>query len=369
MPYPLRFFGAGYEMEIDGVIIPPRCTVEVTFRTLNEQFLLRPDRKAKAAVLACLGRAAARHPGVQLHVASMLSNHGTLLCTPDSEAALSDFMQEFMSTSARKVNRLRGRRGTFWARRYRAIPIVGEAKIDERFAYVLTQGTKENLVWSARDWPGLQSVDAWLGGAPLVGYWRNRQAEGERRRRLERKRRRAAQRGQAMSAGKTEPQFIEYRISLVPPPHWAHLSVGQQRARVADMVRRDDESTRARHEQDGTEPLGVRGILAQDPFGQPANPKRSPAPLCHAPDRRTRRAYQKAYRAYRERYDASVRALDAQVPALGFAAGTATPSLVCRPPRRDPNRPTGASVRESARGAAFPPGGTAEPRGAPAHRD
>jgi hypothetical protein len=346
MGYPLRFYGAGQDIEIDGVRIPGRCTVEVTFRTLNEQYLLRPDRETKAATLACLGRAYARHPGVCLHVASVLSNHGTLYCTPDSAGVLSDFMRDFMSSTATKVNRLRGgRRGPVWARRYRAIPVLGEAKLVERFAYVLTQGTKENLVWSARDWPGVQSVDALLGGAPLVGYWRDRRAESEQRRQLQRKRQRAARRrgaaGSGSSAGlgaglgagldKVEPKWIEYPIPLVPPPQWAHLPVGQQRARVADIVRRDDELTRARHQRDGTKPLGRRGVLAMDPFAAPANPKRSPAPLVHAPNRRVRRAFRKAHRAYGERYRASRQALTAQVAAAGFLPGTTTPPLRCPP--------------------------------------
>lgn len=54
MGNPLRLFGADQAFEIDGVVIPPRCAVEVTFRTQQQRFLLRPERETNELLLGCL---------------------------------------------------------------------------------------------------------------------------------------------------------------------------------------------------------------------------------------------------------------------------------------------------------------------------
>ena len=96
------------------------------------------------------------------------------------------------------------------------------------------------------------------------------------------------------------PLYVDYPIELVPMLHWEHLAPGQRRARVAAMLRNDEEKTRARHQREGTRPLGVRAILATKPFSAPASPKKSPAPLCHAGSKLERKAFRAAYRRYVE---------------------------------------------------------------------
>lgn len=329
MGYPLRFMGTGVAQEIDGVIIPARCTVEVTVRTLNQQFLLRPDEETNTLLLGCFGRAYDRYRALNPHVLQSLSDHIQFLATPESPQVLSDFMRDFLSTLSKGVNGHRGREGKFWQRRYRSIPAVDEATIDDRFRYILTQGTKENLVRSARDWPGVHCIDALLGGPPLVGRWRDRMAEYELRRQRERKRARAEARGERVAAvnPRIDEVWIEYPIELVPPPHWQSLRPGQRRARVAAMLRADDHATAERHRRDGTAPLGVSRILAVSPFDRPAEPKSSPAPLCHAPTKAARSAFRVVYRRFVECVRAASAKLGALVAKVGLPVGATTPPL------------------------------------------
>jgi hypothetical protein len=326
MGYPRRFFGSDRPIEINGVTIPPKCTVAVTARTHQQALLLRPDREATDTILACFGRAAHRYSGLNLHVLDARSNHVTFLATPDLPVTLSSFMRDFLSTTAKQINALRGRDGTFWERRYSAIPVIDEAELEARFRYILTQGTKENLVWSARDWPGVTSIHTLLGGAPMIGRWRDHSAEYELRRQADRRRDRASADAQPPSNA-DQAVWREYPIRHVPLPHWANLKPGQQRARVAAMLHEDDAETKERHRRAGTRPLGVPAILAADPHARPLNSKKSPAPLCHASTSAARKAFRIAYRRFVECTRAAALALTKALPSAGFPVGCTTPPL------------------------------------------
>ena len=305
MAYPRRFAGTdaldgATHFDDEGVQLPGRFTVEITFRTFQERFLLRPSDEVNALVLGCLGRAAHRYRGLGLHAATFLSNHGNLLATPDCAATMSNFMRDFGSTLGRRINDHLGRKGTFWSRRYRSIPAVDEAAVEDRFRYVLTQGTKENLVWSADQWPGVHSIHALRGGKQLVGRWRDFTAEAVLRQQVNRKHQRAERRGVQFIREVVPEIWREYPVQFVPLPHWQQDKPGTIRQRVANIIRMDAEQTRQRHERDGTRPMGRRLILQVDPFDAPEEPKRSPAPMCHASTNAGRRAYRRGYRAFAE---------------------------------------------------------------------
>jgi putative transposase len=334
MGYPRRFFGSDRPIESDGATIPPKCTVEVTVRTHQQVLLLRPDREANHIILACFGRAYDRYPGLNLHVLDTLSNHVTFLATPDSPATLSSFMRDFLSTLAKQINALRGRDGTFWERRYRAIPTVDEAALEDRFRYVLTQGTKENLLWSAREWPGVTSIHTLLGGPSLVGRWRDHTAEYELQRQADRRCDRATAGGDAAHPPAPPQVWREYPIRHVPLPHWAHLKSGEQRARVAAILHEDDKATEERHRRARTQPLGVSAILAADPHARPIDSKKSPAPLCHASTRAARKAFRIAYRRFVEATRAAAVALAESLSTAGFPVGSTTPPIAHRTARR-----------------------------------
>src|SRR5690606_24203834 len=90
---------------------------------------------------------------------------------------------------AREVNRLHGWSGPLWSRRHRAIVVSDEeAKQVDLLAYHLAQGTKENLVWSPCDWPGVHTAWALVNGEPLRGIWVDRTAMYRARQRGERPR-------------------------------------------------------------------------------------------------------------------------------------------------------------------------------------
>jgi hypothetical protein len=339
MGNPHRFFGTGEAIDLgEEQVLPARCAVEVTFRCHQQRHLLRPDDEANEILLGCFGRAYDRYPDLNPNALATQSNHGCFVCLPLSSFTLWSFMRDFLSTSARRLNDLRDRDGTFWERRYRAIPILDEEAYDDRIRYVLTQGTKENLLWSARDWPGASSLPAMLGEEPLVGRWRDLGREYELNRQRKRRIMRAQLRGRTLDVPPAPEVVIEYPIPMVPPPHWQRLSEGERRERVADMIRRDDEATRARHAREGTRPLGVEGVLATDPFARPKAPKRDPAPRCHTSNPALRRAFLQASRAHADLIAGAAAHALAALEQHGLPVSTPIAPL-CRRPAPAPRRP------------------------------
>ena len=332
MGNPVRFYGSGQPIELEeGGTLPANCSVEVTFRTYEERFFMRPSPAVNETILGCFGRAQRRYPTLKIHVVSFLSDHGSFVCTPPNPMVLWSFMRDFLSTAGRRLNRQLGRKGVFWERRYRAIPIVDEESLERCFAYCLLQGTKENLVADVREWPGVNSVRALTEDAPLVGRWRDHRREYELCRQRRRKLDRAAARGWHVELPPVPEQVDEIHVELAPLPHWEGLDPQVRRARVTEIVDADAATTTARHERDGTRPLGVARLLEVSPFDRPAEPKRSPAPRCHASSPARRTGFDGAYRRHVDGMRGVVVRLEPELRRLGCPVGTSLPPL-CRGP-------------------------------------
>ncbi len=113
--------------------------VEVTCRTLQSRFLLRPNPAVNDIVVGVLGRAQRMYP-IRVCSYAFLSNHFHLLLDVDDALQLASFMRYVNSNLARKIGRHVGWRDKIWARRYQAIVISSEeASQIERFRYVLAQ--------------------------------------------------------------------------------------------------------------------------------------------------------------------------------------------------------------------------------------
>jgi REP element-mobilizing transposase RayT len=257
---------------------------DVTCRTIQSRFLLRPGPLLNEIILGALARAKRRY-GIELSAFIFLSNHLHILAWAADSEQLSRFMGYFLSKLAREVCRLTGWRDKVFARRFQAIPISEEETAQvERLLYVLANGCKENLVARPQDWPGVHCIEALLTGKPLKGTWFNRTRE-------------FAARNRGESFGPRE-YAEEESLELDPLPCWQHLTEAQYRSQMARLVEKITHETAARLQQSGIQPLGREAILAQHPLGQPEKTKRSYAPRAHAFRRAVRRAMYETYAAF-----------------------------------------------------------------------
>lgn len=94
--------------------------MEVTSRTIQSRFLLRPSPDLNEIIVGALGRARELYP-VELCGAAFLSNHYHLLLWVPDAKRLPDFMGHFNSNLAREVGRRTRWGDKIWSRRYQSI--------------------------------------------------------------------------------------------------------------------------------------------------------------------------------------------------------------------------------------------------------
>ena len=113
--------------------------VEITAKTAQEQYLLRPDPVVNSLIAGVLARAANRY-GVALYGHAFLSNHFHLLIGVRSARDMKGFMNYLMGNVGRKINKYRGRTGPFWQRRYKHIEVSpDEESLAARLDYILPE--------------------------------------------------------------------------------------------------------------------------------------------------------------------------------------------------------------------------------------
>src|SRR5438132_13861522 len=90
-----------------------KCLFEVTVRTVQARFLLRPSVALNEIILGALGRAQRKY-GVEICSFAFASNHFHLLVKVSDAKQLADFMCYLDSNLAREVCRLADWKDKVW---------------------------------------------------------------------------------------------------------------------------------------------------------------------------------------------------------------------------------------------------------------
>jgi len=258
--------------------------VEITNRTIQSRFLLRPGTELNAVIIGAIARAQRKYK-VAVHGYVFLSNHYHLIVTVRSARQLARFVGYFQSKVAKEVCRLHDWRDKVWARRYRHIVIVDEHEQLKRFRYLLENGCKEGLVASPLEWPGVHCAKPLAQAQMTVrGNWLHRTKLWV-----------AKQRGEQVSLGDCVEQET---LKLTPMPVWSDMTDAAYASSVAQLVEQIERATTDRHREGGTEPLGPTEVRRQDPHRQPVQTKRDPAPFVHASTKAARLAFRAAYNVF-----------------------------------------------------------------------
>ena len=218
-----------------------------------------------------------------MHAVAVLSDHIHILASFDTVKQMSDFMGQFTGNVSKEIGRLYDWPGPKFAGRYHSIPLSEEPEIHEqRLRYILSQGAKEGLVLSPRDWPGVHCASALADGEPLKGIW--------------------VDRTRLFAARQKDPHVLESQftteeeLQLTPLKHLKALGVDARRARIAQIVEEIEELTLERHRREGTVPLGAEAICKRHPHARPNRLARSPQPYFHA----TKAAFRALMDGFRE---------------------------------------------------------------------
>ena len=299
--------------------------VEITSRVIQGRALLRPGTKLNRRVIGVIGRAQKLYE-VEIHAVGFLSNHDHGMCSFKDTEQQAAFMQHVQCNLSKEVGRLHDWRGPMWGRRYRGIPVSEEEAAQySRFRYTLEQGTKENLVASPLEWPGVNCAwHLWHGLREMEGEWVDRTALYNARR-LE---------GGALL---TEKDFtFPSNIVLTPPPFLAHLTWDEYQAYVRAMIEEIEEEARERHRANGTRPLGVAKVVARHPHSWPEHMDQSPAPQYHCSSKERRQTFWEGLRNFVAAYRDAADQLKAGDLAAAFPPGCFAPRRPFVPRQSEP---------------------------------
>jgi hypothetical protein len=262
----------------------PNVVYEVTARTIQGRFLLRPSDDVNELIAGIIGRAQEWFAAVHVHIVVALSNHITWLLSSSKPEQIPLFLGYINGNISREIGKLHDWPGKLWERPARPIPIVDNATMVKKLIYLLEQGCKEGLVESPRDWPGLTCVHALTKGQPVRGTWFDRDAAYKERR-----------------TGNDPGPYdfaTRYEIKLSRLPCWRNMSDAEYQDAITELVDTIAAETRATYPRDTNPVLGAKAVKAMHPHHRPDEIARSPAPLCHASNGRNRRRYRAKYRAY-----------------------------------------------------------------------
>ena len=295
-------------------ITPDRVFFELTSKTFQDKFLLKPSKESNECILGIVGRALSLFPNLEIYAFAFLSNHFHILCSVQSLKPMSGFMNHLKSCIARKLGKLIGWFDHFWGRRYRSIPITDEQELLNRFKYILANGCREGLVKKPEDWPGVNCAKALLAGGLLEGVWHDEAGEYEARR----------------SGQDFDPKQFDtkYAIRLKPLPMWEAFTEEERKAKTRELLDQIAQEVAAEREaKDKPEALGEKEILAQDTEAQPLKKKRSPAPCCHSSTLEGWKRYRDDYRDFVSQFRMAASCLKQKLFPVTFPVNCFIPSI------------------------------------------
>jgi putative transposase len=296
---------------------PPSTLIEVTCRTFQGRFLLRPSTRLRRIIDGLLAKATRKYQ-VECHAYCFMSNHYHLLLTPTDAETLARFMCFFNSKLAREICRLYDWSDKVWGGRYHHAIVSREPAAQEaRLRYLMSQGCKEGLISHPADWPGANSIRTLTHGKSRRGIYIDRTREYRLR-----------QRGLDPSP---DDYCEEIELALTPLPCWADWSPRARRQRCREIVIDIVEETKSRHTSSGTRPLGVEGVLSRPSVERPGRIEPRPAPLIHAATRAVRRAFAETYALFFQAYRESAARLREGHKDVVFPPGCFPPAGPFRP--------------------------------------
>ena len=284
--------------------------MEVSNRTIQGRFLLRPSPELNEIILGVMGRAQ-RLFDIRIFAFQFLSDHYHLLVWAVDAQQLARFMEYFNGNLAREAGRASAWSGKFWGRRYHSAVVNNDEQSQlDRLRYIISNGCKEGLVASPLDWPGVSSTSALLDGSLILhGKWFDRTRECR-----------------ARNAGRRQRFAEEEEVHLAVLPGLAQLDRTEFQQTIQSVVTQIEHDTIQMHSANGTKPAGRKWVMRQNPYRVPKVMKRSPAKKFLATFRQSIAELRTAYREFILAYRAAAVRLMSGDRMVEFPPG-------CFPPR------------------------------------
>ena len=238
----------------------------ITCRTRGAELLLVP----RGELNNCIGGIVAKYAelyGVKLYAICVLSNHYHLLVS-SSNGNLSLFAENVNREISKRVNRMLGRKGSLWGRRYDDQVVIEAKDGIEGLLYVLTNPVRHGLVTHPKLWPGVTSYWQSLGAAPKSYRFLNYSE-------FSKAKRRAKLSGKYVRAAEYETEHV-LRISVLPELE------GLPVTEIAEKIEARTQQLVVERKKASLGFLGRKNVLAQPHSGTfPKDSSQSPRPAAY----------------------------------------------------------------------------------------
>lgn len=223
----------------------------VVSKTLRGEFLLAPAPGVRKLCAGVVAHSQIRYPQVKLYAIAVLSNHFHMMVSGPSKhvSAFTGYIKQEIS---RRLGQRYKLRGTFWDGRFSAVALPTPESRRDSLRYILSQGVKEDLVESPREWPGLHCASQLMYGTKITGEWFN-----------------GTRYSNAKHSASRDSRGVKVRISdyyeivsirLVPIPEWEHLKPKLMQAKVRKMVNQITAEHRTRRRAKGKRVIGAKAL-------------------------------------------------------------------------------------------------------------
>jgi len=243
-----------------------------TQRTVDRQFLFRPDPRVCNLIGASAIRAGEKNP-VNIYWLEFNINHEQNGIAPISESRehrnnVIHFKQTFHRLIAEGLNDILGREGAVYSTPSRSIDCLDDMSVQQQFFYAMTNVVKDGLVDKVSHWKGFSSYAQLAAGKDIVFTWYDRTAWNKQKHRKNAK---------PLSA------FVRRgRIEYAALPGMEHMSLTERQRYIRREVRILEDKFRAERELEGRSVMPPEKLEKVDPRSRPRNPKeRTKMPLCH----------------------------------------------------------------------------------------
>ncbi len=266
----VRFFGDNNFWEGQNMSRPIRDTNPekyrlITIRVVRAELMLTPNGNIPEIIGGIIAKYQQRY-GILIFAYCVLSNHYHLLVrAPLGNLWL--FEQSINREIALRINRLRGREGSLWGRRYDDLEVVETTDLLEAFLYIVCNPSNHGLVDHPKHWPGLNC------------YW---QALDGKSREFKFTNYTAWRKGRERNADPHDVKLSEfehvYTLTLSRLPQFENCSIPEYAERIDSLISERLEQIRTTRRRQGQGFLGRKAIRFQSPNSIPQDVKRSSRP-------------------------------------------------------------------------------------------
>ena len=267
-----------------------------TQRTVDRQFLFKPEQEICEIVGASAGRAQSKYP-VKIYWLDFNINHKHSGIAPlsNDQKDLQNFInfeRLFHSLLAREINRLLDREGPIFSSRDRIDEAIDDDAAAQQLFYAVTNPSKDGLIDRVKNWKGLSSYNQLATGRVDRFSYINRTAWHKA--------------GGARSK-KSIHAFTEWtEVKLSPLPGWEDLPPKTRQENFRRQVREMETEFRKERELKGRRAMTRRAMEKVDHRDRPKKKaKYSRQPMYHASTIEAGKEFERGWREYLSEYYAA----------------------------------------------------------------